>query len=276
MKNIEYAPEELIPIVAELANKYTGYEHSSISYEKAQMLMNAVLYCIHELEITDSNTLQASSIPAREAYQAGREIVMTKIRKLQNLYNDFISDFQDFGSLCLKDTIVKRIPWFLLHYDAIYAPQETLLTLDYPILKHQGNAYGIDLVLEYVNCICLEQRFLKKFDIAFVTGTLRLYHEDYEHMIENLCPILLQRIIGHMILHKPFNDFRYTEEDQAHMNHFLEGKSPADVNTVIAEMITELIALYFDNDILLQDYLSLVIGDIAARLPYLPLYSLPQ
>ena len=275
MKTIEYSPEELIPIVAELANKYTGYEHSSISYEKAQMLMNAVLYCIHELETTGSNTLYANPMPAKEAYQSGREIVMTKIRELQNLYNDFISDFQDFGCVYLKDTIVKGIPLFLLHYDAKYAPQETLIALDYPILKHLGNASGIDVVLEYVNCICLEQRFLKRFDIAYVMGTLRWYHEDYGHLIENLCFILLQSIIGHMMLHKPLNDFRYTDDDQVHMNHLLEGKSPAEVKTAIAEMIAELIERYFDNDIILQEYLSLVIPDIAARLPYLPLHTLP-
>lgn len=274
MKTIEYSPEELIPIVAELANKYTGYEHSSISYEKAQMLMNAVLYCIHELETTGCNTLQANPIPAKEAYQSGREIVMTKIQELQNLYNDFISDFQDFGCVCLKDTIVKEIPLFLLHYDAKYAPQETLIALDYPILKHLGNASGIDVVLDYVNCICLEQRFLKKFDIAYVTGTLRWYHEEYGHLIENLCSILLQSIIGHMMLHKPLNDFRYTDDDQVHMNHLLERKSLAEVKTAIAEMIAELIGRYFDNDILLQEYLSLVIPDIAARLPYLPLHTM--
>ncbi len=268
MNDMKYTPEELVPIVAELAAKYTGYEHSSISYEKAQMLMSAVLYCIHELDAADGNTLQTSSLSAKEAYLSGREIVMAKVRKLQNLYDDLISDFQDFGSICLKAT-VKGIPLFLLHYDAVYAPQETLLALDYPVLKDPGNASGVDAVLEYVNCLCLEQRFLNTFDTAFVIDTLCRYHEDYGHLVENLCPILLQSMIVHMILHKPFNVSSYTEEDLAHMNHFLEGKSPAEVNAAIAEMIAELIARYFDGDTLLQEYLSLAIPDIAARLPFL-------
>ena len=76
-------------------------------------------------------------------------------------------------------------------------------------------------------------------------------------------------MIVHMILHKPFNVSSYTEEDLAHMNHFLEGKSPAEVNAAIAEMIDELIARYFDGDTLLQEYLRLAITDIAARLPFL-------
>ncbi|MBP7349454.1 MAG: hypothetical protein KA965_12300 [Butyrivibrio sp.] len=41
-----YTMEELVPLVGELAGSYAGYESSSISYEKAQQFMEAVLYCI--------------------------------------------------------------------------------------------------------------------------------------------------------------------------------------------------------------------------------------
>ena len=41
--------EELVSIVGELAGKYTGYESTSITYEKAEQLMGAVLYCIREV-----------------------------------------------------------------------------------------------------------------------------------------------------------------------------------------------------------------------------------
>ena len=40
---MDYKMEELLPVVSELAQKYTGYESTSITYEKAQMLMGAVL-----------------------------------------------------------------------------------------------------------------------------------------------------------------------------------------------------------------------------------------
>ena len=42
--------EELVPIVGKLAEKYTSFESTSISYEKAEQLMGAVLYSIHEWE----------------------------------------------------------------------------------------------------------------------------------------------------------------------------------------------------------------------------------
>ena len=43
-----YGLEEILPVVIYLTNKYTSGESSSVPYEKAEMLMEAVLYCIRE------------------------------------------------------------------------------------------------------------------------------------------------------------------------------------------------------------------------------------
>ena len=42
--------EELLPIVAKLSEKYTGGDSTSVTYETAQELMEAVLYCVREYE----------------------------------------------------------------------------------------------------------------------------------------------------------------------------------------------------------------------------------
>ena len=43
---MDYQMEELLPIVSELAQKYAGFESTSITYEKAQSLMEAVIFCL--------------------------------------------------------------------------------------------------------------------------------------------------------------------------------------------------------------------------------------
>ena len=82
MENLGYAPEELMPVVEKLAFRYTGCDHSSVSYERAQMLMEAVLYCIREFRQSQGDALMAKDIPAGEAYRRGQEIVMEKVREL--------------------------------------------------------------------------------------------------------------------------------------------------------------------------------------------------
>ena len=38
---MELTMEELVPIVGKLAEKYTAFEHTSMTYEEAQQLMQA-------------------------------------------------------------------------------------------------------------------------------------------------------------------------------------------------------------------------------------------
>lgn len=186
MMKMGYQLEELLPVVAELASRYTGYEHSSVTYERAEMLMGAVLYCIREYAGKKEAVQPTRSIPAGEAYRIGREIVIRKVRQLHALYNDMILDFQDYGVECLRDTIVKGIPQFLLRYDVDYAPQETLLTLDYPVQEDLSGRSGVDAVLAYVECVQREQQYLRQFDSSFILDRLRAYHPEYEMLVENI------------------------------------------------------------------------------------------
>lgn len=185
-----YSMEELLPLVSRLAFRYTGGEHSSVTYECAQRLMEAVLYCIHEYRIYQENALLAEDIPAAEAYRQGQQIVMDKVRALQKLYNDMVPDFKDYGCLCLRDTVRKGIPAFLQFYDFNFAPQETLLTLDYPVQENLEHLSGVSRVLAYMKCICREQEYLSEMDEREVVAILHAYHRDYGILIENICEIV--------------------------------------------------------------------------------------
>lgn len=193
MENV-YKEEELIPIVAELAEKYTGKSSTSITYEKAHQLMEAVLYCIHECETADENRLKGQKENAKQLYDAGYAIILEKANQLRSMYNDLINFFQSYGNICLSDTIVKGIPEFFKWYDARYAPQETILTLDYPILSDISMLSGIDAVWEYLRCIYLEQMFLGCLPFTYVWQALNDYSEEHEQLIENICYMVLAKM----------------------------------------------------------------------------------
>lgn len=228
--------------------------------------MEAVLYCISECKNSDDTALLLNDIPAKEIYISGQKIVMEKVKKLQEFYNELILDFQDYGCECLKDTIIKGIPMFLLKYDVRYAPQETLLTLDYPILKDISAMSGINAVLEYIKCINFEQQFLKKFDSAYIIEILKAYHDDYGVLVENICNIVLQNVIGHMILDKPLYSKGFNKEDFENIENILLKKSDKEMEYYITQVLNLIIKHYYDNDILLLNYLSCNISDIAIRI----------
>ncbi len=78
---MDYEMEELVPIVGKLAEEYTAYESTSITYEKAEQLMEAVLYCIHELkEISCNSLILNEKMPAQRAYEIGAAYVKKKAK----------------------------------------------------------------------------------------------------------------------------------------------------------------------------------------------------
>lgn len=143
---MDYEMEELVPIVGKLAEKYTANESTSITYEKAEQLMGAILYCIHELKEINGNLLALSEkIPAQKAYEIGAAYVKEKTEKALNLYNRIMPGFYHYENQCLYDTFVKGIPEFFKWYDIQFEPQNTILTLDYPVLKDISGYAGISL-----------------------------------------------------------------------------------------------------------------------------------
>lgn len=259
---MEYPLEELIPIVSGIAIKYSGYEHSSITYEKAQMLMEGVLYCIDEYKRMDSNALLINHVSAREAYRYGHEIVMDKTRKLHALYNEIMADFSDYGLKCLKSTLTEELPGFLSKYDFNFAPQETLALPDYPILKNLDGLSGIDFVLEYTECIRMEQHFLKKFDHGYVVEILSEYHSDYKELMVNICGIVLQDAVRHIMLDKPLNSGVFDKRELEGLEEILLNKSTKEISDEVTVILKQLTTHYYGDDDQLLKYLMYGIPDV--------------
>ena len=100
--------------------------------------MGAVLYSIHELKEISGNLLTLNEkIPEQRVYEIGAvQHTLEKRRKMAlNLYNRIISEFCHHKNKCLYDTFVKGIPEFFKSYVIRFKPQNTILNLDYPVLK---------------------------------------------------------------------------------------------------------------------------------------------
>lgn len=84
---MDYQMEELLPIVSELAQKYAGYESTSITYEKAQSLMEAVLFCLNEYNTSYMNTtsLVHKDIPVTEQYNIGVKLLYEKVENIRKI-----------------------------------------------------------------------------------------------------------------------------------------------------------------------------------------------
>lgn len=260
--------KELIPIVAKLAEQQNGYESTSITYEKAQSLMAAVVYCINEYEMSNENGLVEQELSAKEMYQRGYTLVVQKVNKMREIYNSMIEHFHSYGNQCLDDTVIKGISEFLKWYDAKYEPQDTILTLDYPILKDISKYSGIDAIYEYVKCIYCEQEFLQKFNSEFIESILRKYSNAYEDMVENILSPVLQNVIGHLLIKKVLNEQEFSQNDYEQIKGMFAGSSKGEIKEKLASIAQEYLYDFYDNGDMLREYMSGELTNIAFRIKH--------
>lgn len=263
---MDYKMEELLPIVTKLARKYAGWESTSITYESAQTLMEGVLYCLEEYQNQSSHAPVPRDISLEEQYAAGARLVLTKTSHIREMFNTLSDSFQDYGVKCLGDTVRLGIPAFLRRYDARFCPQDTILTMDYPVLADLRLRRGADAVYHYLRAICAEQRFLGKFDGGYVREILGKYDSMYEDLYENICEIVLMNLLGHMALHKPLQDTGFGEGEYARLTERLRGRPPEETAKALSRSIEEAVRSSWDNDAELLEYLCADAPNMAARL----------
>lgn len=263
---MDYKMDELILIAAELVKKYTGGESTSVTYEKAQMIMSGIIYCLNEYENYLKSGLADKILPAEERYQIGKKIVREKAIEIKKIYNEMSLYFEHYDVDCLRDAVQKELPEFMKWYDAEYFPQNTLQTLDYPLLLDLHSLSGVDAVYTYICAIKMEQLFLRKFERYYITETLRKINPEYKHMIENVSEIVLLNIAGHIVLGKPIHKIGFTVREYEELKKIFQSDSIAEIentlNTIIKNMIEQ---IYEGNQEMLR-YFGSGVKNMAVRI----------
>lgn len=270
---MDYEIEELLLLVSELAKKYSGCESTSITYEKAQTLMGAILYCLEEYNHEQENSLVSKDISIKEKYDIGARLVYEKAENIQKAFNELSLYFECYGVKSLGDTIQKGIPQFLKWYDVKYSPQDTVVALDYPLLIDYSALSGADAVYKYISDIQTEQCFLRGFDKKYVLLVLESYNSQYECMIENICGIVLANTIGHIAIKKPINEIGFQREDYLQLTKLFEEKTVSEIEEFVKQIIGEMTNRLFENNMEIYEYLCYGIKDIAIRIEIASRYN---
>lgn len=261
---MEYSMEELIPVVERLTEKYTSKESSSVTYETARRLMNAVLYCL------DTNSDQGEEIAAQEkpdagsAYQMGYERVVARVYKARELYDSFIDEFYDYRCRNYGDTIVKGIPSFFIHYDPKFNPQDHILTLDYPVLRPIGSLCGINAIYQYLCNIKTECKFLSAFDPKSVEALLGRIILDYRNnFYDNISYVVLLTGLGCIVAEKPVGLLELTNDDLESIEIYFRGDSVEKAEMKIRMLMSQLFIMGFSGNQEMEEYFLSISADYA-------------
>lgn len=237
---MEYNIDELLPIVAKLSDKYTSKESSSVTYETAEMLMGAVVYCMNEVFEDKQNAIVTGGnfLKAEEIYQKGCDIVRKKAIQVKEIYESLIDEFEWYGCKNYRDTVLYGIPGFLKKYDPKFNPQHHILTLDYPLLMGNPDLEGVDLILTYLEGIQIEKQLLDLFPSKSIIRLISKIQPDYKSLyLDNLCFPVLLNVIGCIITDKPIEMLEIESSDCDYIKHYFTDDTIEKIEFKIIKII---------------------------------------
>lgn len=269
-----YEMEELLPIVARLADQYTSKESSSIRFETARQLMEAVIYCIDHAEELDYNhdrlgeefIVREQGMSANEAYEHGYHVVVDKVKRANLQYTALLSNFNWYQNQAYYDTFIKGMPSFFLYYDAKFAPQNHILTLDYPTLRFIGEVQGIDAIERFLCYTEYEQEFLRAFPEEYVRKVLELYHKDYEELLINVCSLVLRNVLVCMWMNKPLMDNRFPENACNSIREQIRDCGQEGTKEILTKLLERVLKQGYKNHDILMEYLSYDVAEFSIEL----------
>lgn len=265
----ELRMSEIIPLVAELTEKYTSKESSSISYAKAKQLMGAVLYCIHEKENSfecEEGLAVVQRPDVKELYHSGYEQVIRKVEQTKEMFEHLIVDFCAFGNQNYYNTIVLGMPEFFRYYDARFHPQDHILTLDYPTLLPVEPACGVDAIFQYLTYVSLEQVFFSRFPDGYVPEVLMAYHQEIDLLYCNICNIVLRNVLGCMICERKLTAYGFKEVDYNKIKKFTIGRTKQEMKEKLLQLVRTFMKQVYENNQALFLYLAADMEDFSVEL----------
>lgn len=263
---IEYSPEEIYSVALGLLKKYTSNESSSVPIETAQQLVSAVIYCIELLHQTDHNEIVTKrKISVNEAYQLGYNRIVEKMKETQSKYNRMILEFDAYENENYYETVTKAIPGFFRYYDPKFAPQDTIITMDYPTIQPITHQSGIMAIAKYVDYISTEQQFLSVFPAEYIDAVLYKFQKNYRIQYYNICQIIERHVLANLLLYKDKGSLKEDMDYEALQAIIIQ----YDVNALMERLYSLLQMMVneqFQNNSEMQQYLGYDCKDFAVEL----------
>lgn len=249
-----------------MTEKYTSKESTSVSVERARQFMEAVFYCIDELDENRTFSLvDEKGLSAFQAYQQGYNIVMQKVETAQKKYEQLLAIFSDYQNENLRDTVQTGLLGFFKYYDPRFEPQNTILTLDYPVYEIDQDKKGIDLISDYIDAIYLEQLFLNQFSKELIIQILRQYDEHYQKQFINICSYVSRTVLVSSFLKQIETKAQITNPYEL-LWEVLQRYSKQKLYHLFTEYIHLLVQSRYQGNEKLERYLMLDLDDRLVRL----------
>lgn len=224
---------DLLEILSEQCEKWSRGESSSVPVEKAQEIMNSIMYVItiklkscqspeHTVEMLKSNHL-------KWIFESGLKIVQRKTAVARHLQKRIINNLLETPNVYYSSTIVDGINGFFRLYRPQLAAHEIHITADYPVFAGRPQSEGIEFIEEYLSCIEAENAFCVQFHPQDIHHLLCGLTEDYRSIPMNIFEYVMLSALGLVLQNKNPKGLNLTREDVENLYSIFYSKKDHEV-----------------------------------------------
>jgi len=191
---------DCIALLAKQTNKFNGGDSSSIRIEKAQELLDSIMFTMGVWLKSYSNPddaladLQKNGVS--DVYEKGLERIRLLMKSAKTIHLSIMGNLLQTDNVFYRSTIVDGTKGFFKLYYPEFAAQEIHITADYPVYHPVEGLLGIEFIRQYLECVYYENLFCTQFPAENVHNLLCGYDENYEQLLLNIYEPVLSAAMG--------------------------------------------------------------------------------
>ena len=239
----------ILSILKGLIIKYTQGKSTSLKVETTESILVSVLYSLDARlsgfpEPGDAaEYLRIQNI--EYIYQEGLELVNSCCTATRQLFQQIVDSKLNISLDAYNSTIDEALPAFFDNYDPIFSAQDTITSMDYPLLFDDTETTGIYYIEQYLEKLAMENYFCSLFPPDSVEKLLvnygQIYCIDYKETLLNLFEVLLTNSIFSVLIGNKANDLRISPHQFELLKQKFHGLDQTDCSSLISQAIETLI-----------------------------------
>lgn len=228
-------------LLATHAYKYTGIDSTSISVEKAQDILESLLYTI-EISIEEGATREEILFgELSEFVDRGQTILKERIELVGVEWKLLCQELPKIQNVYYNSTIM-NIGQFFKNYNIYYESHRIPCSIDYwPLCPVPENNRGITYIAEYIRRIQIENDFLNFFDPEKVVRVYKRFIPDYPEMLFNLCEPVLCNALGLCILDSEPDELNFTPEQIRKLYDMMDDRSNDEIQNILEHSLENML-----------------------------------
>lgn len=254
---------EILDLLKDLIIKFTQDKSSSVRAETAQHLLESLLYAIDAATISFEDPADAvirlKNVGVKQMYAQGLDLVMACVGVSRFLYRNIKANKLSMGTHAYNLTIDEALAGFFDTYDPIFHAQDTMASIDYPLLFDDMSITGIFYIKQYLEKLGMENDFCRLCNPASATRLLQRYGQvyaiDYRDTLLNLFEVMLTNAVFSVLVGNAPLELGVLPTQYELLRQRLIGASKEECAKLINESLEGIIRVLPVQPIGLADYI---------------------